>query len=84
MTTIMTSDVSSLQQNILGLESKCAEYIVEINRLTSEISALHDELAGLKLSYKKIKDREIEYRTTIEINENIIEKIFDKVLERVH
>ncbi len=66
------------------LEKKVAEFVKADSELREQIRKLVAEKNLLSQQMQKISDREIEHRTRAEVSEELIEKFFDKMLERVH
>ena len=61
-----------------------AEFVKADSELREQIRKLVAEKNLLSQQMQKISDREIEHRTRAEVSEELIEKFFDKMLERVH
>lgn len=66
------------------LEKKVAEFVRADAELREQVRKLTAEKNLLSQQMQKISDREIEHRTRAEVSEELIEKFFDKMLERVH
>ncbi len=66
------------------LEKKVAEFVKADSELREQVRKLVAEKNLLSQQMQKISDREIEHRTRAEVSEELIEKFFDKMLERVH
>lgn len=73
-----------LKQRNEILEKKLAEFSKSDEQLRADMKKLSGENESLRLQLKRVSEREIEHRTRAEISEELVEKFFDKMLEKMH
>lgn len=79
-----SGELVSLRQKLQINETQLKEFRSLEENLRAENRKLQNSNEVLNQQMKKISDREIENRVRAEVSEELVEKFFDKMLERMN
>ena len=77
-------EIERIRQTNMILETKNKELISAEDSVRAANRKLTESNETLTIQLKKMSDREIEARTRAEVNEDMVEKLFDKMIARLH